>query len=124
MDEALSKVPSKYVNFINVFSLKLAAKFPEHTRINAHTIKLVDDQQPPYGPIYSLGLMELKILKAYIKNNPANKFIKPSNSFTRALIFLDKKLDDSLKLYMDYRDLNNLTIKNQYPLPLVEKSLD
>ena len=42
-DKASSKVPSKYANFANVFSPKLAAKLLKHTRINDHTIELVDD---------------------------------------------------------------------------------
>ncbi len=43
VDETPSKVPNKYTDFANVFSLKLAVKFREHTRINDHDIKLVDD---------------------------------------------------------------------------------
>ncbi len=46
VDEAPSKVPSKYADFADVFSPKLATKLPEHTRIDDHTIELVDDQQP------------------------------------------------------------------------------
>ncbi len=68
--------------------------------------------------------MELEILKAYIKNNLANSFIRPSKSSAGALILFDKKPDGDLRLCVDYQGLNNLTIKNQYPLPLVEESLD
>ena len=123
-DKAPSKVPSKYANFADVFSPKLAAELLEYTEINDHAIELVDDQQPPYGPIYSLGPMELEILKAYIKNNLVNGFIRPSKSPARALIFFDKKSDGSLRLCIDYQGLNNLTIKNRCPLPLVKESLD
>ncbi len=42
-DEAPTKVPSKYTNFVDVFSPKLAAKLSEHIGINDHVIKLVDD---------------------------------------------------------------------------------
>ncbi len=123
-DEVPSKVPSKYANFVNVFSPKLAIELPEYTRINDHAIELVNDRQPPYGPIYNLRLMELETLKAYIKNNLANGFIKSFKSPARAPIFFDKKPDGSLRLYMDYQGLNNLTIKNWYPLLLVGESLD
>ena len=123
-DKASSKVPSKYANFTDVFFPKLAAELPKHTRINDYAIELVDDGQPPYGPIYSLGLVELEILKAYIENNLVSGFIKPSKSPTGALIFFDKKPDGSLRLCVDYRGLNNLIIKNRYLLPLVGKSLD
>ncbi len=52
------------------------------------------------------------------------RFIQPSKSLAGALILFDKKLDNSLCLCIDYQGLNNLTIKNQYPLPLISKSLD
>ncbi len=123
-DEAPTKVPSEYADFADIFSPKLAVELPKHTEINDHAIELVDDRQPLYGPIYSFGPVELEILKAYIENNLASSFIWPSKSPAGALILFDKKPDGSLRLCMDYRSLNNLTIKNQYFLPLVGKSLD
>ncbi len=123
-DEALTEVPSEYADFADVFSSKLAAELPEHTGINDHAIELVDDQQPLYCPIYSLGSIELETLKAYIKNNLASGFIRPFKSPARVPILFDKKPDGSLRLCVDYQGLNNLTIKNRYPLPLVGESLD
>ncbi len=123
-DEVPTKVPSEYVDFIDVFLPKLAAELLEHTGINDYAIELVDDWQPPYGPIYSLGPMEIETLKAYIKNNLASGFIRPSESPAGAPILFDKKSDDSLRLCVDYQGLNNLIIKNWYLLPLVIESLD
>ena len=85
-DEAFSKVLSKSADFADVFSPKLAAELSEHTKINDHAIKLVDDWQPLYGLIYSLGPMELETLKAYIENKLASGFIRPSKSFAVAPI--------------------------------------
>ena len=68
--------------------------------------------------------MEIETLKAYIETNLANRFIKPSNSLAGAPILFDRKSDCSLQLCIEYRGLNNLTIKNQYPLPLIGESLD
>ena len=48
---------------------------PEQTKINKHSIELEDGKQLPYGPIYSLGPVELEILKTYIKTNMVNCFI-------------------------------------------------
>ena len=112
-------MPSKYADFINIFSSKLAVEFSEHIRINNHAIELVDDQQPSYSPIYSLGSVKLEILKVYIENNLANNFIRPFKSLARALIFFDKQSDNSLRLCVNYQGFNNLTIKNRYLLPLV-----
>ncbi len=93
-------------------------------RINNHTIKLVDNQQPSYDPIYSLSQVELEILKIYIKNNLVNGFIKSFKLLIGTPIFFDKKSDGNLQLYINYQGLNNLTIKNQYLLSLVRKLLD
>ena len=123
-EEAPTKILVEYSDFADVFSADLASKLPEHTGINNHAIKLVDVQQPPYGPIYSLGAVELETLKAYLKTNMTNRFIRPSKSPSGALILFDRKSDGLLRLCVNYQDLNNLTIKNWYPLPLIGGSLD
>ena len=97
---------------------------PERTDLNEHAIELEGDKQPPFGPIYSLGPVELETLKAYIKTHLKTGFIWPSKSLADVPILFDKKVDGSLCLCVDYRGLNNLTIKNRYPLPLIGKSLD
>ncbi len=124
VDKTPSKVPTEYADFVDIFLPKLATELLEHTKINNHAIKLVDDQQPPYSPIYSLGFVELETLNAYIENNLINGLIKPFKSPAGALIFFIKKADGSLRLYVDYRGLNNLTIRNWYLLSLVGESLD
>ena len=123
-EETLTKVPAEYSDFADVFSPDLASKLPKHTGINDHAIKLVEGQQPPYRPIYSLGPMELETMKAYIETNLANEFIKPSKSPAEAPILFDRKSDGSLQLCVNYQGLNNLMIKNRYPLPLIRESLD
>ena len=123
-NEALTSIPPEYSDFANVFSLELASKLSKHTGINDHAIELVDDQQPSYVPIYSLGPVELEILKTYIKTNLANGFIKFFKSLARASILFDKKSNGSFQICVDYQGLNNLTIKNRYLLPLVKESLD
>ena len=123
-EKAFIKVTNEYIDFTDVFSLDLAFEFPKYTEINDHAIKLVDSQQPPYGPIYSLRPVEFEILKAYIKINLANGFIRPSKSPASTPILFDRKLNSFLRLYINYQGLNNLTIKNWYPLPLIKKLLD
>ena len=123
-NKAPNSISIEYSDFANVFFPRLASKLPEYTKIIDHAIELVDDQQPPYGPIYSLRSIELETLKTNIETNLKNGFIRPSKSPAGAPIFFDKKPDGSLRLCVDYRGLNNLTIKNRYPLPLVGESLD
>ena len=123
--DAPTKVSAKYSDFTDVFSLVLASELSKHTGINDHAIELVDGcQQPSYGPIYSVELVELDTLKAFIKTNLANGFIKPSKSPADALILFDWKLNGFLRLCVNYQGLNNLTIKNWYPLLLIGELLD
>ena len=68
--------------------------------------------------------MELEILKTYIKTYLKTGFIRPFKSPAGASILFDKKPNGSLRLCVDYWGLNNLTIKNQYLLPLISELLD
>ncbi len=99
-------------------------ELPENTDINKYAIELIEGKQPPYGPIYALSPVELETLKAYIKTHLKTGFIRPFKSPADAPILFDEKPDNSLHLCMDYRGLNNLTIKNRYLLLLIGKALD
>ena len=97
---------------------------PERTELNEHAIELKEIKQPLYRSIYSLGLVELETLKIYIETHLKTGFIWPSKSLAGEPILFDKKPGGSLWLCVDYQGLNNLTIKNRYPLPLIGESLD
>ena len=114
----------KYSDYADVFSADLPMELPENTGMNEHTIELIEGKHPPYGPIYSLGSVELETLKTYIETHLKTRFIRPSKSPAGAPIHFDRKLDGSLCLCVNYRGLNNLTIKNRYCLPLIGESLD
>ena len=106
--EAFTKVPNNYVNFADVFFSNLAFELPEHTEIKDYTIKLVNDQQPSYGPIYSLRLVEFETLKAYIETTLTNGFIRPSKSPISDPIFFDLTSD----IYTFYK----LRLSRQLPI--------
>ena len=117
-------VPTKYLDFADVFLKKSANVFPERTKANEHAIKLEEGKQPSYRPIYSLGLVELETLKTYIETKLANGFIWTLKSPASALILFVCKANGNLCLYVNYRGFNNLTIKNWYPLSMIAESLD
>ena len=74
------KIPTEYSDFSDVFLEEKTSILPEATKLNQHAIELQEGQQPPYGPIYSLGPVELKMLKTCIETNLANGFSWPSKS--------------------------------------------
>lgn len=112
------------MDYAEILSFEQAIELPESIRINEYAIKLVEGKQLPYGPIYALSLVELNTLKVYIKTHLQTGFIRPSKSPVDTPIFFDKKSDDIVYLCVNYRDFNNLTIKNRYSLPLIGEILD
>ena len=116
-------LPTEYNDFAHIFSEVASEKLPPH-RPYDHSIPLLPDTTPPFGPIYSLSELELGALKEYIDSNLAKGYIKPSTSPAGAPILFVKKKDGSLRLCVDYRGLNNITVRNRYPLPLINELLD
>ena len=79
--------------------------------------------QPLFGPLYSLSCFELETLKTWLEENLTRGFIRTSSSPSGPPILFVKKQDGSLWLCMDYRGLNEGSIKNRYPLPLLQETL-
>lgn len=92
----------EYTDYTNIFSSDSATELSKHTGIKNHPINLVDDKQPPFGLIYNLKLVELEMLKTYIKANLANGFIWPFKSLADAPILFIYKKNGSFWLYVDY----------------------
>lgn len=117
--EAIINISTKYNDFADVFSPDLI-----YTKINEHTIKLVNGWQPPYRSIYSLEQVKLETIKAYIEINLTNKFIWLSKSPAGTLFFFDRNSNGLFRLCINYQGLNNLIIKNRYSLLLIGELLD
>ena len=83
---------------------------------------------PGMGPIskapYRMAPIELTELKKLVQELPDKGLIRPSASPWGAPILLVKKKDESLRLCIDYRELNRVTIKNRYPLPRIDDLFD
>ena len=115
-------IPSYYADFKKVFSKGEASKLAPH---GPHDLAIdLEGGQPPFGPLYNLSTTELQVLKEYLDDNLRKGFIRRSTSPAGAPILFAKKKDGSLRLCVDYRGLNRLTIKNRYPLPLISEALD
>lgn len=115
-------VPEEYHDFLPRFEEAVANQLPPH-RKSDHTIPLKDGFQPPFGQLYTLSRFELEALKAWLEEILKKVFIRASFSPSGVPILFFKKQDGSLRLYMNYRGLNEGTIKNRYPLPFLQETL-
>jgi hypothetical protein len=73
---------------------------------------------------YRMPVIELVELKKQIAELHTNGFIRPSSSPSGALVLFVKKKDGTQRMCVDYRSLNEVTIKNKYPLPRIEDLFD
>ena len=116
-------LPTEFQAFQDVFSSDNAAALPP-SRATDHAITMVEGESPPWGPIYPLSQKELNILRQYLDEFLASGRIRPSKSPAGAPIIFVPKKDGSLRLCIDYRGLNKVTVKNRYPLPLISEIMD
>ncbi|XP_073289590.1 uncharacterized protein [Primulina huaijiensis] len=73
---------------------------------------------------YHLAPEEMKELKDQNQDLLDNGFIRPSFSEWGASVLFEKKKDDSMRLCIDYREMNRVTVKSKYPLPRIENLFD
>jgi hypothetical protein len=79
---------------------------------------------PIYKTPFRMTTLDLVELKEHIKELLEKRFIWPSSSLWGApMIFVSKK-DDTQRLCVDYHVLNEVTIKNKYPLPRIDDMFD
>ena len=118
-----NQVPEVYSDFAELFGKAEASVLPPHRKID-HEIILQPGGQPPWRPLYGMCELELSTLRDFLKDNIEKGFIQQSSSPARAPVLFVKKKDSSLRLCVDYRGLNDITVKNRYPLPLIQETLD
>ena len=118
-----SGLPAAYRDYEDVFSEADASKMPFETKIR-HSIPVEVGKTVAYGPIYPLSAEELRVLREYLDKYLARGWIRKSESPAGAPILFVPKKDGGLRLSVDYRALNKVTIKNRHPLPLISETLD
>jgi hypothetical protein len=115
-------LPSQYTAYTSVFSEAEAAELPREKA--SHAIPLIDGRTPPHGSLYSLSQNELRALREYLDEMLKRGWIRPSTSAAGAPVLFVRKPDGSLRLCVDYRGLNAITVKNRYPLPRIDELMD
>ncbi|XP_022040067.1 uncharacterized protein LOC110942599, partial [Helianthus annuus] len=87
-------------------------------------IDIIPGAAPVARAPYRLAPTEMKELRTQLDELLAKGFIRPSSSPWGAPILFVKKKDGSMRLCIDYRELNKVTIKNRYPLPRIDDLFD
>ncbi|KAL5836129.1 hypothetical protein ACOSQ4_015626 [Xanthoceras sorbifolium] len=109
-------------DFADVFPEELPGLPPQRE------VEFVIDVVPGTSPVsiapYRMAPAELKELKIQLQELLDKGFIRPSVSPWGAPVLFVKKKDGSLRLCIDYRQLNKLTVKNKYPLPRIDDLFD
>ena len=77
---------------------------------------MISETSSKIGSIYALSYTQLEILKNYLDKNLKKDFIWEAKTAVEFLILFVPKKDEKLRLYVDYKKLNIITIKNKYPL--------
>ena len=117
------QILEEFHKFLDVFSEEKVARFPEPWQWD-HKIEMKDTFMPKSFKMYNLTPQEQIELDKFLKENLEKGYIQPSQSpMASPFFFVDKK-DGKLRPCQDYRYLNEHTIKNAYPLPLITELLD
>ena len=121
--EAKKLVPEKFHRWIKVFGKKQLERMPTR-KVWDHTIEVKKGFVLRKRKMYPLSREEREEVREFMKEQLRKGYIQPSKSPQTALVFFVGKKDVKKRMVQDYRYLNEWTIKNNYPLPLISDVLE
>ena len=89
-----------------------------------HAIDVKKGFVPRKGKVYPLSREERKEVRKFIEEQSRKRYIRSSKSPQTALVFFVGKKDGKKRMVQDYQYLNEWTVKNNYPLPLISDMLE
>jgi len=116
-------VPKRFLKWRKVFGKIELERMPTR-KIWDHAIDLKETFKPRKGRIYSLSKNEREEVQNFINDQLRKGYIRPSKSPQMSPVFFVGKKDGSKRMVIDYCNLNNQTVKNNYPLPLITDLID
>ena len=119
----LSLVPPIYHDLGEVFSKCCALTLPPHRPYDC-AIDLLPGAPLPSSRLYNLSRPEREAMEKYIKDSLSAGLMRPSSSPVGAGFFFVAKKDKSLCPCIDFRGLNNITVRNKYALPLISSAFE
>ena len=123
-EEAKLRVPPQYQSYAKVFDDEAAARMPQHQTWDHEVVLKPDAPSKLPAKVYPLAQGEQKALEDFLAEQQRKGYIRPSKSPYTSLFFFIKKKDGTLRPVQDYRRLNEWTIRNQYPLPLIPELIN
>ena len=119
----LDSIPTEYQDLHEAFSEKSSNELPSH-EISDMKKEFKEGQEPKNTGLRPMSPIELEELRRYLEENLGKGWIWRSKSHVSAPIVFARKKDGSIRVCIDYRNLNKVTIKNRYPLPLIPELTD
>ncbi|KAK9100739.1 hypothetical protein Scep_024169 [Stephania cephalantha] len=120
------EVPDVVVEVLEDFNDVMPAELPKELplqRVIDHEIELIPGSRPRTAP-YRMAPKELEELRKRLQEAVGGWIHSTIQGPYGALILFQRKHDGSLRMCVDYRALNKLTVKNKYPIPLVADLFD
>lgn len=121
-EQLRARVPQAYHKWLDVWNPVKANKLPPHRPID-HGIELKEGARPPAKRAYGLSRDQASVVKEYIEEMLGKDYIRPSTSPYAAPVLIVKKPDGGLRVCVDYRALNALTVPNRNAPPLIKETL-
>jgi len=116
-------VLEKFHKWIKVFGKKQSERMPTR-KLWDHVIDVKEGFVPRKGKVYPLSREEREEVREFIKEQLQKEYIRPSKSPQTVPVFFVGKKDGKKQMVQDYQYLNEWTIKNNYPLPLISDVLE
>lgn len=128
LEEARKRLPDQGKEIAHLFKDEIDAnKLPPNRGTLDHAINLKHEDgkplTPPWGPLYNMSREELLVLRKTLTDLLKKGWIRASSSPAAAPVLFAKKPNGGLRLCVDYRGLNAMTIPDRYPLPLFKETL-
>ena len=121
--EVRKLVQEKFHRWIKVFGKKQSERMPTR-KLWDHAIDVKEGFMPRKGKVYPLSREEREEVREFVKEQLRKGYIRPSKSPQTAPVFFVGKKDGKKRMVQDYRYLNEWTVKNNYPLPLISDVLE
>jgi len=116
-------IPKRFLKWRKVFGKVESERIPTR-KIWDHAIDLKETFKPQKGRIYPLSKNKREEVQNFVNDQLRKGYIRPSKSPQMLPVFFVGKKDGSKRMVMDYCNLNDQIVKNNYPLPLIMDLID